>query len=82
MRVLAAISERGVLAKILSHLDLPTALPQPAPARAPPWTDDELEQEELEFGFNDALDQDAVADLELASDDQSHRLSRAQLQRW
>jgi len=27
---------------ILSHLGLPTTLPNPAPARAPPWTDDEL----------------------------------------
>jgi hypothetical protein len=47
MRVLAAISEPGVLVKILSHLDLPTALPQPTPARSPPWSEEELDQGEF-----------------------------------
>jgi hypothetical protein len=34
MRVIAALSEPAVVAKVLAHLDLPTALPCPAPARA------------------------------------------------
>ena len=37
------IEDPEVIKKILGHLDLPTELPVPAPARAPP------EQEELDF---------------------------------
>ena len=45
MRVIAALSEPSVVARVLSHIGLPTQLPQPAPARAPPvWPDDELDQ--------------------------------------
>jgi hypothetical protein len=35
MRVIAALSERSVVMKVLSHLELPTVLPSPAPAHAP-----------------------------------------------
>ena len=43
MQVIAAISETAVVAKILAHLELPTTLPQPAPARAPPWSNANLD---------------------------------------
>jgi len=36
MHVVAAISEPNVIAKILQHLGLPSAVPDCAPARAPP----------------------------------------------
>jgi len=48
MRVNAALSERAVVVKVPPHLDLPTALPPAAPARAPPWSEDELDQGDLE----------------------------------
>jgi Putative transposase len=52
MEVIAAISELPVVAKILAHLKLPTALPQPCPARAPPWSEDELDldDDDLDVG--------------------------------
>jgi hypothetical protein len=46
------------LMMIFAHLDLPTTLPQPAAARAPPWSNDELDQGELEF--HDGSDQDVL----------------------
>jgi hypothetical protein len=49
MRVIAALSDPTVVARVLAHLDLPTALPCPAPARAPPWSEDELNQGELDL---------------------------------
>ncbi len=49
MRVIAALSKPATVAKVLAHLDLPTALPSPAPARAPPWSEDELDQGELDL---------------------------------
>ena len=49
MRVIAALSEPAVVAKVLAHLDLPTALPQPAPARAPPWLEKDLDQGALDL---------------------------------
>ena len=58
MEVIAAISELSVVAKILAHLKLPTALPQPCPARAPPWSEDELDQGELELDDDDLDDDD------------------------
>jgi hypothetical protein len=44
MRVIAALSEPAVVCKVLAHLDLPTTLPQPAPARAPPLCEEDLDQ--------------------------------------
>jgi hypothetical protein len=66
MEVIAAISELSVLKKILAHLNLPTALPQPCAARAPPWSEDELDQGELDF--DDDLDVDAASRLESCDD--------------
>ena len=37
LRLLATIADRAVIEKILRHLGLPADLPNPAPARAPPW---------------------------------------------
>jgi hypothetical protein len=37
LRLLATITERAAIEKILRHLGLPADLPNPAPARAPPW---------------------------------------------
>ncbi len=39
----------ALVAKVLAHLDLPTTLPAPAPARAPPWSEDELDRADLDF---------------------------------
>jgi hypothetical protein len=64
MRVIAALSERSVVKKVLSHLELPTTLPQPAAARAPPWSEDELDQREFELPFDDDLDLVTVVHLE------------------
>ena len=36
--ILAAITDRDVVVKILNHLELPTDVPDLAPARAPPQT--------------------------------------------
>ena len=58
MQIIAALSDPPVVAKILAHLGLPTALPQPATARAPPWSEAELDLD---------LDLDAGSDLD--SDD-------------
>jgi hypothetical protein len=58
MQVIAALSERSVVAKVLSHLELPTALPQPAPARAPPWLEEGLDQGE--FDLDAEIDQRAL----------------------
>jgi hypothetical protein len=44
MRVIAALFDPSVVAKVLSHIDLPTTLPQPAPARAPPSFEEDLDQ--------------------------------------
>ena len=41
LRLIACIDEPDAIAKILTHLGLPTEAPQPAPARSPP---------QLEFG--------------------------------
>jgi hypothetical protein len=60
----AALSEPAVVAKVLSHLDLPTVLRSPAPARAPPWSEDELGQGELDL--DDDLEWGGDADLECA----------------
>ena len=38
-RIVAAITEPDVAARILTHLDLPTDVPKLAPARAPPQTE-------------------------------------------
>ena len=38
-RILAAITARDIAAKILTHLELPTDVPELAPARAPPQTE-------------------------------------------
>jgi hypothetical protein len=65
--VIAAISELPVVTKILAHLNRPTALPQPCAARAPPWSEDELDQGELDF--DDDLDVGAASRLELESCD-------------
>ena len=37
LRLLSTITDRAAIEKILAHLGLPTDLPTPAPARAPPW---------------------------------------------
>ncbi len=37
-RIIAVITERDVVVKVLAHLGLPTAVPDLAPARAPPQT--------------------------------------------
>jgi hypothetical protein len=37
LRLLATIEDPEVIAKILAHLDLPLAPPQPAPAQDPDW---------------------------------------------
>ena len=52
LKVIAAISEPAVVHKILNHLDLPTTLPNPAPARAPP--DDEGFDIDPPFDTDDA----------------------------
>ena len=57
MRVIAALSERSVVSKVLAHQDLPTQLPQPAPARAPPWLEEDLDQGS--FDLDAELDQRA-----------------------
>ena len=51
-------TDPAVLAKILSHLDLPTTLPQPAPARSPPWSEEDLDQGAFELDAE--LDQRAL----------------------
>jgi hypothetical protein len=60
MRVIAALSEAAVVSKVLAHLGLPTTLPQPAPARAPPWFEEDLDQGALDFDFDAELDQRAL----------------------
>jgi hypothetical protein len=49
MQIIAALSEPSVVARVLAHLDLPTTLPQPAPARAPPWSEEDLDQGAFEL---------------------------------
>ena len=39
MRLVATIDQRAVIDRILRHLGLPTDLPVPRPARAPPLGD-------------------------------------------
>ncbi len=58
MRVIAALSDSAVVAKVLSHLDLPTMLPQPAPARAPPLSEQDLDQGA--FNLDAEMDQRAL----------------------
>ena len=59
MRVIAALSEPAVVARVLAHLDLPTTLPTPAPARAPPlWCEEDLDQGA--FDLDAELDQRAL----------------------
>jgi hypothetical protein len=53
MEVIAAISEFLVVAKILAHLKLPMTLPQPCPARAPPWSEAEFDQGEFDLDDDD-----------------------------
>ena len=36
LRLIALIEEAAVIERILRHLGLPTAIPEPRPARAPP----------------------------------------------
>ena len=43
MQIISALSDPTVLKRVLEHLELPPTLRQPAPARAPPWSDVELE---------------------------------------
>ena len=66
MEVIAALSELSVVAKILAHLKLPTVLPQPCSARAPPWSEDELDQGE--FDLDGDLDIGAASRLEHGDD--------------
>jgi hypothetical protein len=66
MRVIAALSEPSVVAKVLSHLDLPTVLPRHAPARAPPWSEDELDQGEFDLDYDNGLEWSDDAELECA----------------
>jgi uncharacterized protein YbaR (Trm112 family) len=40
MRLVATIEQREVIERILGHLGLPTELPAPRPARAPPLRDE------------------------------------------
>jgi hypothetical protein len=58
MRVIAALSDSAVVAKVLAHLDLPTTLPQPAPARAPPSFEEDLDQGA--FDLDAEIDQRAL----------------------
>jgi hypothetical protein len=37
LRLVATIEQRALIEKILSHLDLPTELPSPAPVRSADW---------------------------------------------
>ena len=53
MRVIALIEEEDVIHKILNHLDLPTEVPKPLPARSPPG------QQELDFSAGQDPGQDA-----------------------
>jgi hypothetical protein len=48
----------AALAKVLAHLDLPTTLPQPAPARAPPSFEEDLDQGA--FDLDAEMDQRAL----------------------
>ena len=41
MKLIALIEEPRVVRKILNHLGEPTTIPSPAPARSPPWAEDE-----------------------------------------
>jgi hypothetical protein len=43
VRLIAFITDPAVVTKILSHLQLPTALPRPAPARRSPQLDLDLD---------------------------------------
>jgi hypothetical protein len=47
LRLVALIDQASVVQRILRHLGLPTELPEPRPARAPPWpldvTDDQFQ---------------------------------------
>ena len=45
MKLISMIEDREVIRKILTHLNLPSELPVPAPARAPPQTG----QQEIDF---------------------------------
>jgi hypothetical protein len=40
LHLVATISDRAVIEKILAHLGLPIAPPSPAPARSPEWLPD------------------------------------------
>lgn len=40
MRLIALIDQADVIRRILGHLGLPTDVPEPAPARAPPCVDE------------------------------------------
>jgi len=69
MNVLAAISAPAVASKILSHLGLPTTLPSPAPARAPPWTESELDLDAtIEAKMALDIDVDPAADFNASLD--------------
>jgi hypothetical protein len=43
MRLIATIDDPGVVGRILRHLGLPSTIPLPAPARAPPEPSDTLD---------------------------------------
>ena len=58
MRVIAALSEPSVVTRVLSHIGLPTTLPRPAPARAPPLSEEDLDQGA--FDLDAEMDQRAL----------------------
>jgi hypothetical protein len=54
----AAAAQLSPLPARARHLGLPTTLPQPAPARAPPWSEEDLDQGA--FDLDAELDQRAL----------------------
>ena len=55
LRLIALIEEADVIGRILRHLGLPTAVPAPRPARAPPPGSDGADPEPEPTGWDDGL---------------------------
>ncbi len=58
MLIIPALSEPSVVARVLSHIGLPTTLPRPAPARALPLSEQDLDQGA--FDLDAEMDQRAL----------------------
>ena len=54
LRLVVLIEQASVVQRILRHLGLPTDLPDPRPARAPPWPPDPREDQSQDAPTFDA----------------------------